>query len=218
MPNPGYEASVFNADFPEVNLISNIMKDGKPVGKLGDKEASWHADMTYNDMPPKASILYSIEIPPTGGNTYFANMYAAYEALPEGLRQRLEGRRAIHDAAHNSAGERRKGYADITDIRETPGARHPMVRTNPRTGRKALFLGRRPNSHVVGLEIAESEELLDAAWTAATEKQFVMCHEWRVGDVVMWDNLSVLHRRDNFSPDTTRMMHRTQITGVETIA
>lgn len=217
MPNQAYAGDVLNSTYPEVNIISNIVDSGRPVGKLGDGEAVWHADMTYNDMPPKAAILYSVEVPESGGNTCFADMYAAHDALPDDLRQRIEGRRAIHDAAHNSAGQRREGYAAITDPRQTPGARQPMVRTNPRTGRKALFLGRRPNSYVLGLDLDESDALLDAVWTAATREQFVMCHEWRVGDVIMWDNLSVMHRRDAFPSDARRMMHRTQITGTEAI-
>ena len=121
LPNQAYDNSVFNTELPEVVIISNIVEDGNPVGRLGDGEAVWHADMTYNDMPPKAAILYSKEIPPTGGDTFFADMYAAYDALPEDLRRRIEGRRAIHDAVHNSAGQRRKGYAEIADARQTPG-------------------------------------------------------------------------------------------------
>ncbi len=217
MPNPGYESSVFNTEFPEVNIISNVIEDGKPMGKLGSLEAAWHADMTYNDMPPKAAILHGMEIPEDGGETCFANMYAAYDALSDDLKRRIEGCVAIHDAAHNSGGQLRKGYQEIGDPRETPGARQPMVRTNPRSGRKCLFLGRRPNSYVLGLDVAESDALLDAVWEAATEERFAVCHEWRPGDVLMWDNISVLHRRGAFPPESRRMMHRTQITGTEMI-
>jgi taurine dioxygenase len=112
----------------------------------------------------------------------------------------------------------RKGYKEVTDVRETVGARHPLVRTNPKTGRKALFLGRRPNAYVPGLEVADSEALLDSLWAHATQPCFVMCHEWQVGDLLMWNNLSVLHRRDPFDPESRRVMHRTQIRGDERIA
>jgi len=217
MPNAAYAGNVLNHEYPEINVISNIKEGGQSIGKLGDGEAVWHADMTYNDTPPKAAILYAMEIPESGGNTCFADMYSAYDGLPDDLRKRVEGQRAIHDAAHNSAGQRRKGYEAITDPRKTPGARQPMVRTNSRTGRKALFLGRRPNSYVLGLDLAESNELLDAVWVAATKQEFVMCHEWRVGDIIMWDNLSVMHRRDSFPSESRRMMHRTQIIGTEAI-
>ena len=93
-----------------------------------------------------------------------------------------------------------------------------MVRTDPETGRKALFLGRRPNGYVVGLEVTDSEALLDALWAHATQQRFAMCHEWQVGDLLMWNNLSVLHRRDPFDPNSRRIMHRTQIKGNERIA
>jgi taurine dioxygenase len=134
------------------------------------------------------------------------------------LKKAAEGKLAVHDASRNSAGVLRKGYKEVTDVRETVGAQHPLVRTERRTGRKALFLGRRPNSYVSGLSVAASEALLDALWAHATEKRFSMCHQWRVGDVLMWNNLAVLHRRDPFDPKTRRVMHRTQVKGDERIA
>jgi taurine dioxygenase len=217
-PNPYGEA--FNKAHPELNVISNVIENGKPIGNLGDGEAVWHADMTYVDRPPKAAVLHALEVPPpkAGGNTYFANMFEAYEALPADIRKAADGRIAVHDASRNSAGMLRKGYKEVTDVRDTPGAHHPLVRTEPTSGRKALFLGRRPNAYVLGLEVVESEALLDALWAHATQPRFVMCHEWRVGDLLMWNNLSVLHRRDPFDPKTRRVMHRSQIKGNERIA
>src|SRR5580692_1598026 len=208
----------FNKEHPEINVISNVVESGKPIGNLGDGEAVWHADMTYVDVPPKAGILHSLEVPPIGGNTYFADMFAAYETLPDDLKNRAQGKVAVHDASRNSAGLLRKGYKEVTDVRETVGALHPLVRTEAKTGRKALFLGRRPNSYVVGMEVAESEALLDALWAHATQPRFAMCHEWRTGDVLMWNNLAVLHRRDAFDPKSRRIMHRTQIKGEERVA
>jgi taurine dioxygenase len=219
-PGPNPYGQPFLKDHPELNVISNVVEDGKPVGNLGDGEAVWHADMTYVDVPPKAAMLHALEVPPpeAGGNTHFANMFAAYESLPADLKKAVEGKVAVHDASRNSAGMLRKGYKDVRDVRETVGARHPLVRTDPKTGRKALFLGRRPNAYVVGLEVAESEALLDALWAHATQPRFAMCHEWKVGDLLMWNNLSVLHRRDPFDPKTRRVMHRSQIKGDERIA
>ena len=208
----------FIKQHPELNVISNVVENGRPIGNLGDGEAVWHADMTYVEVPPKAAVLYSLEIPRSGGNTYFANMFAAYEALPGDLKMAVHGRIAVHDASTNSAGMLRKGYKKVTDVREVAGARHPLVRTEPKTGRKALFLGRRPNSYVIGLAVPESEALLDALWAHATRAQFAMCHAWQVGDVLMWNNLSVLHRRDPFDPRSRRVMHRSQIKGNERIA
>jgi alpha-ketoglutarate-dependent taurine dioxygenase len=219
-PGPNPYGEPFNKEHPELNVISNVVENGKPVGNLGDGEAVWHADMTYVDVPPKAAVLHALEVPPpeAGGNTYFADMFAAYESLPADLRKAIEGKIAVHDASRNSAGILRKGYQEIADVRQTVGAHHPLVRTDPKTGRKALFLCRRPNAYVLGLEVAESEALLDALWAHATQPRFTMCHEWKVGDVLMWNNLSVLHRRDAFDPKTRRVMHRSQIKGNERIS
>ena len=145
-------------------------------------------------------------------------MFAAYEALPAGLKQAAQGKIAVHDASRNSAGLLRKGYREVTDVRETVGARHPLVRTDPKTGRTALFLGRRPNAYVVGLSVAESDALLDALWAHVVEPRFAVCHAWEAGDLLMWNNLSVLHRRDEFDPNSRRVMHRTQIKGDERVA
>lgn len=219
-PGPNPYGEPFNKAHPELNVISNVVERGKPIGNLGDGEAVWHADMTYVDLPPKAAMLHALEVPPpeAGGNTYFANMFEAYETLPADMKKAADGRIAVHDASRNSAGMLRKGFKEIGDVRETPGAHHPLVRTDPKSGRKALFLGRRPNAYVLGLEVAESEALLDALWAHATQPRFVLCHEWKVGDLLMWNNLSVLHRRDPFDPKTRRVMHRSQIKGNERIA
>ena len=216
-PGPNPYGEPFIREHPELNVISNVVENGRPIGNLGDGEAVWHADMTYVEVPPKAAVLYALEVPPSGGNTYFANMLAAYDALPADLKAAAQGRIAVHDASTNSAGMLRKGYKKVTDVREVEGARHPLVRTDPGTGRKALFLGRRPNSYVIGLAVPDSEALLDALWAHATKPQFAMCHAWQVGDVLMWNNLCVLHRRDPFDARSRRVMHRSQIKGTERI-
>ena len=113
----------------------------------------------------------------------------------------------MHDATYNSAGQKRKGSA--------PGARHPLVSTHPETGRQCLFLGRRRNSSIEGLELAESDQLLDALWAHATQPRFTFRQEWRVGDVVIWDNRCTLHRRDAFDPAARRLLHRTQIKALQ---
>src|SRR5580692_4326570 len=219
-PGPNPFGQPFLKDHPELNVISNVVQDGKPIGNLGDGEAVWHADMTYVDVPPKAAMLHALEVPPpqAGGNTHFANMFAAYETLPAALQQAVAGKIAVHDASRNSAGLLRKGYKDVTDVRETVGARHPLARTDPSTGRKALFLGRRPSAYVLGMTVADSEALLDALWAHATQPRFTLCHQWQVGDLLMWNNLAVLHRRDPFDAKTRRVMHRSQIKGSERIA
>ncbi len=212
-PGPNPYGETLLADYPELNVISNVIENGRPIGNLGAGEAVWHADLTYVDQPPKAAVLHALELPHSGGNTYFANMYAAYDALDDHLKGRVQGLCAIHDAAHNSAGMRRKGYGEIKDVRQTPGARQPLVRTDPDTGRKALFLGRRPHSYILGLDLQDSERLLDQLWAHATQRQFTFTHEWRVADTLIWNNLSVLHRRDAFDGSARRIMHRAQIRG-----
>jgi taurine dioxygenase len=158
-----------------------------------------------------AAILHALEVPPVGGDTYWANMYLAYETLPASLKGEVERRMAVHDATYNSAGMLRKGYQDITDPREAPGARHPLVRVHGETGRKSLFLGRRRNSYIIGLSLAASEALLDELWAHAAQPQFIFRQQWRPGDVLVWDNRCTLHRRDAFDPSARRLMHRTQI-------
>ncbi len=213
-PGPNPYGITFLPEFPEMNVISNVKDtDNRPIGNLGAGEAVWHADMTYIETPPKAAILYALEVPVGQGDTYFANMAAAYEDLPADLKAAVEGRLAIHDAAHNSAGMLRRGYEEVSDPRQTPGAHHPLVREDPATGRRALFLGRRPHAYVLGLEPAASDALLDRLWAHATQPKYTWVHKWQTGDLLMWQNLWVLHRRDGFDANARRILHRTQIKG-----
>jgi len=196
-----------------VTIISNVKVDGKPIGGLGNYESLWHTDMSYNDEPPIASLLHAHEVPPAGGDTGFANMYRAYDTLSADLKARVEGLTCKHDASRNSVGELRRGFSDNMDPRETPGAVHPIVRTHPVTKRKALFLGRRRSAYVTGLALADSESLLDRLWTHATQPALCWFQQWRVGDLIIWDNRCVMHRRDAFEDTARRVMHRTQICG-----
>ncbi len=200
-------------EHPEILVISNIVENGVPKGNLGAGEAIWHTDMSYRARPTSIAILHALEIPPAGGNTYFANQYLAYDTLPEDVKQNLEGRLLNHDETYNSAGQLRKGFREVTDPRTAPGARHPIFRTHPATGRRALYLGRRRNAYIIGLPLEESEALLDQLWAHASRPEYVWCHEWGVGDTLIWDNRCVIHRRDAFDPDARRMMHRVQISG-----
>ena len=217
-PGPNPYGVTFLPEFPEINVISNVKDDtGVPIGNLGDGEAVWHADMTYIDNPPEAGILYALEVPIGQGDTYFANMVAAFNDLPSDLRAAIEGKTLIHDAAHNSAGMLRKGYEEITDIKLTPGARHPLAYEDQH-GRVSLFLGRRPHAYIVGMEESDSDSLLDALWAHATRPKYSWHNEWQKGDLVMWQNRMVMHRRDAFDPSTRRVMHRTQLKGKSPIA
>lgn len=213
LPAPNPYGIKFSKDYPEINVISNVKKEGKPTGILGDGEATWHSDMTYQDIPPKAGILYSLEVPENQGDTHFANMVAAYEDMPNELKQKIEGKILIHDAAHNSAGQLRKGFDEVSDPSKTPGAKHPIVFKDPNTNKKSLFLGRRPHAYIVGMKVEESERLLDQIWSHATNDKYTWTQKWKANEVLMWKNLFVLHKRDSFDPNTRRVMHRTQVTG-----
>ncbi len=198
---------------PAITVMSNIKVNGKSIGNLGHYEAVWHTDMSYNDLCPIGSALYAIEVPPAGGNTGFNNMYQAFDTLPAELRRAIIGKTCRHDSSRNSAGELRKGFKEVTDPREAPGANHPLIRTHPETRRNALFLGRRQSAYINGLPLDESEDLLNRLWAHATQKQFEWYQVWQVGDLVLWDNRCVMHRRDAFDANTRRLMHRTQIRG-----
>jgi taurine dioxygenase len=193
---------------PEVTVVSNIVVDGKPIGSLGAGEALWHTDSSCAPVPPDGSALYAIEIPGERGNTQFCNMYEAYERLPADVKASIAGLRTVHDNAYTAAGSLRMGKKPVTDVRQTQGAQHPLVRTHPVTGRKALYLGRRRNSYV-----EQSERLLDLLWSYATDESGVWTQVWSVGDLILWDNRAVMHRRDEFDPQARRLLHRTQITG-----
>jgi len=199
--------------YPEITVMSNIKVDGKPIGNLGHYEAEWHTDMSYNELTPIGSLLYAIEVPPSGGNTGFSNMYEAYDTLPADLKRAIVPLKCRHDSSRNSAGELRKGFKDITDPREAPGAIHPLIRTHPATRRNALYLGRRRNAYIIGLPLAESEDLLNKLWAHAAQQRFAWYQEWKVGDLIIWDNRCAMHRRDAFDPESRRLMHRTQIKG-----
>ncbi|MCY4230697.1 MAG: TauD/TfdA family dioxygenase [Alphaproteobacteria bacterium] len=198
---------------PEVAVISNIKVDGRPIGALGAGEADWHTDMSFIEEPPAGSCLYAIEVPASGGNTSFINMHRALDTLDEEMADAVNGVQCVHDLSLTSTGSRRQGVAEVADVREAPGARHPVLRTHPDTKRKALFLGRRRNAWLVGFEVEDSERLLDCLWAHATDEAHVWEHRWREGDIVLWDNRAVMHRRDAFDPATRRLMHRTQVKG-----
>jgi taurine dioxygenase len=171
--------------------------------------------MSYLDLPPKASILYALEVPHAGGNTYFCNMVRAYECLPAPLKNRIGGLALKHDATYNSGGYVRQGVTAVDNPPASPGVYHPLAPVHPETGRRALYLGRRRNAYIGGLPLAESEGLLDELWDRATRPEFTWAHEWQPGDVVLWDNRSTMHRRDAFDPALRRILHRTQVKGAE---
>ena len=151
---------------PEITVVSNVVEDGVARGGLGDGELMWHSDMSSYEAPPNQTILYSIEVPSGIGRTGFNNMYLALDALPPALRARVDGLMLKHDATIDAAGYVRERFKDAAaDVRVSPGAVHPLVRTHPETGRNCLFLGRRSKAYVAGMTVAESDALLDALWS-----------------------------------------------------
>ena len=200
--------------YPDIYVVSNVLDaKGAPIGALGAGEAVWHTDMSYLPVPPDASMLFSLEVPPSGGDTWVLGMQAAWTTLPDALKARVRGRRIKHDGTYNSGGYLRKGVTPSDDPHTAPGAWHPAVLRHPVTGAPSLFLGRRRNSYVEGLSQSESDALLDALWAHIDRPDLRYEHRWRVGDLLLWDNRSTMHRRDPFDNATRRVMHRTQIKG-----
>lgn len=214
MPPVNENGKTFVPDHPEIYVISNVIgPDGAPIGSLGAGEAQWHTDMSYLPEPPDASLVYALELPASGGDTWFCGMEAAVRALPPALLERVRTLRIKHDGTYNSGGYLRQGLSDTADPVHSVGTPHPVICQHPVTGRPVLYLGRRRNAYVIGLPLAESEALLDELWKYATLPENCYAHQWRVGDVIMWDNRSTMHRRDPFDARERRVLHRTQIKG-----
>lgn len=196
--------------YPEITVISNIAENGETVGVLANLELNWHTDLAFDEVPPAFSLLRALEVPETGGNTGFANMYRAYDGLPAQFKERVEGLRIKHQRSHDAQGKPRHGYEDLApdDVTVLPGPIHPIVRTHPDSGRKALYLGRRFGGYVMGLPVEESEALLNDLWHYGTLPDNTWHQQWQPGDMMIWDNRSTMHRRDDFPADQRRRMHR----------
>jgi taurine dioxygenase len=192
-----------------VMLITNVRENGKLIGALPDGEMHFHTDQCHQERPAKASMLYAIEIPIQGGNTLFANAYLAYETLPAEVQRRIEGRKAINAYDYDNASMKRG-----TKLGDgVPHYSHPVVRTHPATGRRALYVNRLMTVAIEGMPEAESDELLNLLFDHQEQRQFVYEHVWRVGDILMWDNRCTLHARTNFSAAERRLLRRVTILG-----
>ncbi len=197
-----------------VHTVSNLDSDGKPSGKLPERgNYFWHSDKSYHDVPSLMTMLHAVTLPPTGGPTQFANTEMAYAALPEMMQRRIEGLRAVHSW---ESSRRKSGSAPATEaqIKERPPVDHPVARTHPVRGTKALYLGNH-SSHVIGMPEEEGRKLLADLEAHATSPAFVYSHRWREGDVVMWDNRCLLHRafNDYDMSNHARVLHRTVVRG-----
>ncbi|MEL7157202.1 MAG: TauD/TfdA family dioxygenase [Actinomycetota bacterium] len=205
---------------PFLTFLGNVdphTLEPRPVPEEFFGEWEWHTDMSYIEVPPTFSLLHSRIVPEGGGDTGFCSQVMAAAALPDGLRSRIGDRRLKHDSTYASSGILRPGMEVPADPREAVGRYHPIIRRLP-TGHEALFLGRRTNGYIEGLELDESEALLDELWAHATDEAFTYRHRWTVGQVVVWDNRMLLHRRHPFAPDDVRLMWRTQTRGEAVVA
>jgi taurine dioxygenase len=192
----------------QVMLITNIRQDGKPIGALPDGEMWFHHDMIHSELPHKATLLYSVEVPTWGGNTLFSNLYAAYDALAPELKTLLQGRRALN--AFNY-GSRFKGDPEGLTTRKQ--AVHPALYRHEETGRTAIYIDRLMTHSLLGLPEAESDAILEQVCDHIERDEFVYEHEWRKGDLLMWDNRSSIHARKDFPADQVRLMWRTTLMG-----
>ncbi|MDT0433417.1 MULTISPECIES: TauD/TfdA dioxygenase family protein [Streptomyces] len=195
---------------PEIMIISNIVENGRRVGHLGGGDLSWHTDMCYVPEPALASALYAVETPEAAGDTWFLDMTAVHDSLPVALRERIAPLSCKHDDSRTAAGDLRHGRTPVHDVTTSSGAVHPLVRIRPETGRKALYLGRRLHAYIPGLSLAESDALLDDLWRYCEDPAPSWPHRWSPGDLVVWDNRVMMHRRDAIPDGARRLMHRIQ--------
>lgn len=216
---------------PDIFVVSNVVdKNGRPIG-LADAGRYWHTDMWVKQRPPRGSILYALEVPMRGGeplgDTYFASTAAAYDALPPALRDAIEGREAVYSGRKNveyrmsntqvdpatglmSAADREGMAERLANMPEF--ITHPMVKIHPRSGRKCIYYSEGAIDHIVGMDPAESERVLEAVRQHVLDPRFIYRHRWRVGDVVMWDNISCIHKATgDFELPLRRLMHRTTL-------
>ena len=194
---------------PEILYVSNLKKEGRPIGILADTEVGWHYDQIYLPGPALGSLLYSVIIPADRGATSFADMSAAYEALPEATKARIAGRRAVQSYEASN-----RAYSVPTNdeqSKKTPDIEHPLVRTHPYTGRKALYLCPGMTVRIAGMDRTESDALLAELFAWTTQPRFVYTHTWKLGDALLWDNACTMHRREPFDSSQQRLMKRTTI-------
>jgi taurine dioxygenase len=191
-------------------LVTNIIEDGKAIGVFGDGEMWFHHDTSYYPEPHRATLLYAMKIPSWGGNTCFSNMYKAYEHIPPALRRRLEGRKVlqVHDYKR-----RERLDLDTIDLAKVRHHEQPIFITHPATGRKALYISRLMSARIEGLSRAESEVALEELFEIAENPAIIYEHEWRLGDLVIWDNWCSIHARKDFPREQPRLMRRLTIEG-----
>jgi taurine dioxygenase len=205
---PKFFPKGYSSLLPGIMMVSNIRENGEPIGVLPDGEMMFHHDMIHAEVPSKATLLYAVEIPSAGGNTLFASGYAAYDTLDPTVRRKLEGRKALH---HYNYGTTVRGGKMGTDA--FAECVHPVFRTHEDTGRKAVYVNRLMTVKVLDMPEDESDRLLNAVFDHAEKREFVYEHEWRVGDLLLWDNRCSSHARTDFASSERRLLLRTTVQG-----
>jgi taurine dioxygenase len=196
-------------DHTKILLVTNIKVDGNPIGAFGDGEFWFHIDSGYSPRPYKYTFLYAIELPSTGGNTMFSNMYKAYETVPPGLKEKLKGKKALHIHEYNRA----KQASLSGDISGIPHHFHPVFITHPDTGRKTLFVDRLMTVRIEGVSAAEGEAMLAQLYDIGERREFIYEHVWKLGDFLMWDNRCTIHARTDFPKEERRLLRRCTVEG-----
>lgn len=203
-------------DNPEILMISNIKDGDRAIGILSDTEVGWHYDQIYLPKPAVGSLLYSVILPNNGGQTSFADMTAAFEALSDDMKAKLDGKKAIQ--SYEAFNAQFSVPTNKTQKKMSPDIAQPLVRTHPITGRKALYICPGMTTEIVGLEPGDSRETLDFLFDWCVRDEFVYTHDWVLGDALLWDNASTMHRRQPFDSREQRLMKRTTILPPEEIA
>ncbi len=201
---------------PEVLLVSNIKKDGRPVGILSDTEVGWHFDQIYLPRPAVGSMLMAVKLPSSGGQTSFADMIAANEALPDDIKNKIDGKKAVQ--SYEAFNAQFSVPTDKTQKIKSPDIEQPLVRTHPVSGRKALYICPGMTTRIVGMDKGESDKMLEFLFSWSVKPEFVYTHDWKMGDVLLWDNASNMHRREPFGSNDERLMKRTTILPPEDLA
>ena len=201
---------------PEILLVSNIKKDGRSVGILSDTEVGWHYDQIYLPRPAVGSMLMAVKLPSSGGQTSFADMTAAFEALPDEIKSKINGTKAVQ--SYEAFNAQFSVTTNKTQKKLSPDIEQPLVRTHPISGRKALYICPGMTTQIVGMDAHESAEMLDYLFDWSVRPEFVYTHNWQMGDVLLWDNASTMHRREPFDGNDERLMKRTTILPPEDLA
>lgn len=204
------------ANHPEILIVSNIVENGQPVG-LGDAGKYWHSDLSYKELPSLGSMLYAQELPSEGGDTLFADMHLAWDTLPEPLRKAVEGRNAVHSYtsrySHGRNADNWRPTLSAEQLAQVAVVSHPIVRTHPENGRKALFVSEGFTTHIVGLPEDESQAILTELYAHSVRPEGVYRHKWQENDMVFWDNRSLIHLAGGTPDHLRRRLHRTTIQG-----